>query len=98
MPLSVAGAVLPCQRGAAAVEDRALWRNGGSALRARDSEAAGPSVEGPAAEHLRAGCRTLPERDLAQASGTTSPDALERAASKRAWTSAQFTMFQIALT
>src|SRR5699024_2475073 len=33
-----------------------------------------------------------------QAEGTTRPDALERAASNRAWTSAQFTMFQIALT
>lgn len=33
-----------------------------------------------------------------QACGTTRPEAVEVAASKRFWTSAQFTMFQIALT
>src|SRR5699024_4959195 len=70
------------------------------------AERGGPSRPGPSGTGpnqpsgpTRAG---PPERDRPepadQAEGTTRPEAPLRAASKRAWTSAQFTMSQIALT
>src|SRR5699024_12199935 len=70
------------------------------------AERGGPSRTGPSGTGpnqpsgpARAG---PPERDRPepadQAEGTTRPGAPLRAASKRAWTSAQFTMSQIALT
>src|SRR5699024_7388410 len=103
-PDSVMGGTLVTRRGdiATVCHQRPAHDSG----QPQPAERGGPSRTGPSGTGpnqpsgpTRAG---PPERDRPepadQAEGTTRPEAPLRAASKRAWTSAQFTMSQIALT
>src|SRR5699024_3049673 len=97
------------QGAAVPVAEGGLWRNGRppdvQPLEARGrpapASATGGTMVTPRGETATVR-HDRPARDRTagtdQAEGTTRPGALERAASNRAWTSAQFTMFQIALT